>query len=167
MQPRQRSALWPLVLLTVPLAVGATILAAVGHWTPLENTTIVQAQPTGAAAVVAARDDIAPGVIAAPRPTDFDATDQVPTITVILPPPPPPPPAAAPSQRRNSGPRGGGGSSVDYAAFCETATAKYSASSVKSLLSAANKERARLGIGPLRWSSSMASSATAWSQTMA
>lgn len=43
---------------------------------------------------------------------------------------------------------------------------KASGSTGKAFLSAVNKERAKLGIRPLKWSSSLASTATSWSKSM-
>ncbi len=55
-----------------------------------------------------------------------------------------------------------------FDSYCSSASSNASAGgSVKGLLSAANQERARLGIKPMSWSGSLASSATKWSQAMA
>ncbi len=78
-------------------------------------------------------------------------------------PPPPPPPASSPS-------RATGGSALgpsDYRAYCASPSTPYGAASVRGLMTAANRERARLGIAPLSWSSSLASAAQSWSRHMA
>ncbi|GIG53703.1 CAP domain-containing protein [Demequina activiva] len=52
--------------------------------------------------------------------------------------------------------------------YCSAPSSPYAAGgSAKGLLTAANKERARIGAGALSWSGSLASAATSWSQTMA
>jgi len=73
----------------------------------------------------------------------------------------------------SSGSSGSSGSSAapkpskTFTEYCASVSQPYSASSVQGLLTAANQERARLGIARLSWSSSLASAATAWSQQMA
>ncbi|WP_061961609.1 CAP domain-containing protein [Demequina flava] len=51
--------------------------------------------------------------------------------------------------------------------FCASPSVSTGASSAQGLLSAANAERARLGIRGLSWSGSLASAAQSWSQSMA
>ena len=52
--------------------------------------------------------------------------------------------------------------------YCSAPSSPYSAGgSPKGLLTAANKERARIGAGPLSWNGSLAAAATSWSQTLA
>ena len=55
-----------------------------------------------------------------------------------------------------------------YKQFCANPSnpVSTSGSTGKALLAAVNKERAKLGIGSMSWSSSMASVATSWSHTM-
>lgn len=57
---------------------------------------------------------------------------------------------------------------ANFKAYCANPKGPYSASGgAKALLSAANKERARLGIKKMSWSSSLAGAATKWSSAMA
>ena len=59
-------------------------------------------------------------------------------------------------------------SGTTFKQYCSSPKSPYSASGgAKALMAAANKERARIGIAPLTWSSSLASAATSWSQSMA
>lgn len=52
--------------------------------------------------------------------------------------------------------------------YCSAPASPYGAGGgAKGLLTAANKERARIGARPLSWSGSLASAATSWSKTMA
>ena len=59
-------------------------------------------------------------------------------------------------------------STGSYKSFCANPSnpVSTSGSSGKALLAAVNKERAKLGIGALSWSSSMAGTATSWSKHM-
>lgn len=54
-----------------------------------------------------------------------------------------------------------------FESYCASPSSPHSAGSVQGLLSAANKERARIGVAPLSWSGSLASAATNWSKAMA
>ncbi len=75
--------------------------------------------------------------------------------------------ASAPAKSSGGG-GGGGGSSATPSSFCSSPPSPYSAGgSVKGLLTAANKERARIGVRSMSWSGSLASAASSWSQTMA
>ncbi len=59
-------------------------------------------------------------------------------------------------------------SGTTFQQYCSSPKGPYGASGgAKALMAAANKERARIGIAPLTWSSSLASAATSWSQSMA
>ncbi|WP_084125553.1 CAP domain-containing protein [Demequina sp. NBRC 110054] len=59
-------------------------------------------------------------------------------------------------------------SSVSPADYCANPSSPYGAgSTAKSLLTAVNKERARLGLHSLGWSSSLATAAQSWSESMA
>lgn len=52
--------------------------------------------------------------------------------------------------------------------YCSSPKSPFGASGgAKALMAAANKERARIGIAPLTWNSSLASAASSWSQSMA
>ncbi|WP_296666388.1 CAP domain-containing protein [Demequina sp.] len=93
------------------------------------------------------------------------ARQAAPRITVSAPPPPPPPAPAASSPRSTAGGRSLGPG--DVGTYCANPDRPYGASSAQGLLTAANRERARLGIGALTWSSSLASAAAGWSSTMA
>lgn len=58
-------------------------------------------------------------------------------------------------------------STKTYQQYCSNPNpVSASGSTGKALLSAVNAERAKLGIKPLRWSSSLASTATSWSKSM-
>src|SRR5690606_11397014 len=78
---------------------------------------------------------------------------------------PPPPPKPKPGQRYSTK---GSLAGLSYKNFCKAASASTSltSSDVKALMTAANKERKRLGFRSLSWSSSLANASTNYSQDM-
>ena len=157
----KRRLIWPL-LLTCVLAASATsiVRAATSPAVPVRGA--IADAPHGSAggvSPVAAAPALAPGGPFGPQ------------IEVILPPPPPPPPAArggakkTPQQRIEAAAAAGVTTAAQWCEGKYGATA--SASSLDGLLAAANAERARFGLGALAWSSSLASSAQSWSDSMA
>jgi uncharacterized protein YkwD len=79
------------------------------------------------------------------------------------------PKVSAPKPKTASEPKAEPKPSASYTSYCAAPATPYSASSndIKALLTAANKERARIGAGSLSWSSSLASAAQSWSSSMA
>ncbi|WP_430868394.1 CAP domain-containing protein [Demequina aurantiaca] len=163
-----------ILLGTIPVAVALTALLTSGTWasTP-DESQLADGAPTGGIAAPAPApmpSIVAPGTVA-------DAAVVTQKITVTLPPKPvvvAAPAAAASTSSNNStstakkSTGSSTSSSASFQSYCANPQGPYSASGgVQSLLSAANKERARIGIKPLSWSSSLAGSATSWSKTMA
>lgn len=147
------------------------------RWAPAFALVVLLALAgaTIARAAIAPADDVVAEVqatdgrvlipeFAAPEPT-VSPEPFVSPIEVVLPPPvAPAPPTGSSSQRIQAASPG----VTTTAAWCDGkygATA--SASSVSGLLSAVNAERARWGLGPLSWDSSLASRAQSWSEAQA
>mgnify|MGYP000333174633 CR=1 FL=1 len=187
-RPRRR-ILGVFLLGMVPLVVAGTAGAAAAGFTPEPQATTVAliervpAQP-------AVDSELAP-VTAAGNVDDVDTTADVPQISISVE-PEPEPVAAAPSSGSNaSGAKASGSTATSSGstqkstgsssgsttsasstqtaqAYCSSPSSPYAASgSPKALLTAANKERARIGARALSWSGSLASAATSWSQTLA
>jgi len=180
-RPRRRRI--PVILLgMLPAAIAATLLVAGPHYVePVHASTNASAgdgAPSSASLVSV-------GVIAPKTTVNLNATVQ--QITVTMPKPKAVTPApkttahksvtvtktvkkattakktVKKSTKKKSVKRSG-----SYTSFCADPSNPVSASgsSGKALLAAVNKERAKLGIAPLSWSSSMASTATKWSKRM-
>lgn len=182
-RPRRR-ALGLVLLGMIPLAVAGTAGVAASHYAPAPTPSPV-ALPAAVTVDKPASTNLAP-VIAPGSAAEVDLELEVPQITVSI---PPPEPALAPLAQRSSGSSGASGSagassgdsgsSGSQAApkaapqqsadsYCSAPSSPYSAGgSAKGLLTAANKERARIGARALSWSGSLASAATSWSQSMA
>lgn len=157
---------WGLTLAVLPLLVAGTALAGSGYWAGpavAEQSTVDIASP--AQPTVAHFDTIrAPGSVA-----DLDPAASIQSIAVTYP-PPPPAPVAATSQSGGAPPSstGGASSSEDFTSFCPVgANASTSSANASAMLSLVNTERARLGIGALSWSDSLASASQSWAQAMA
>lgn len=179
-RPRRR-ALGLVLLGMIPLAVAGTAGVAASNLVPAP-TPSPAALPASVTVDKPASTDLAP-VIAPGSASEVDLELEVPQITVSIPPPPEPEPALAPLAQRSSGSNGSSsgesGSSGSQAApkaapqqsadaYCSSPSSPYSAGGgAKGLLTAANKERARIGARALSWSGSLASAATSWSQSMA
>lgn len=190
---RGRGTIWAVLLALLPLVAAAHVAVVAtdgltritpddGSRAPAAGT----ASPSPAASPPRDSDDPDAGagvsieqIVAEGSLDEFDAAARVPVIEVSLPPPPEPEPAAGGGPQsggsKGGGSKGGGaksggggGSATTYTAFCDGGGgASTTPSSVKGLLDAANAERARLGIGSLSWSSSLASTAASWSAEMA
>ncbi|MFW2512255.1 CAP domain-containing protein [Demequina sp. SO4-13] len=191
---RRRRPLRTLLLAAVPLLVAAAGGAAAAQIAPdtvTQPASLPVDETAQEVALVETRSDVLAAVVA-PEVTG-DATAGIPQIDISFAPEPEPLQASAPVA--NGGSSGGstagsvpsGSSSSGSAssgsasaaapqpaaqqspdAYCSAPSSPYSAGgSVKGLLTAANKERARIGVGSLSWSGSLASAATSWSQSMA
>ncbi|WP_062213320.1 CAP domain-containing protein [Demequina oxidasica] len=170
-----------ILLGSIPVAVAITALLTAGTWAPGPVAADLADGSTPRVDAPAPMPEIvAPGTLADAKVAFHD-------VTVTLPPPPKPvvapkPAAASPTQNSTAStsttattttaskkaPAAKKTASVNFTAYCANPKAPYTASGgPQALLAAANKERARLGIGKLSWSSSLASAATAWSKAMA
>jgi len=174
LDPRRQRRRTPAILLgTLPVAIAATLLVAGPNYaTPAEAATSAGSAST----VVSARAQITPGLIA--PSIAVDAKGAVQKIIVTFPKPKVVAPAAVAVSVHTKSFSGTKASSVkkvvkssttSYKRFCANPSNPVSASGStgKALLHAVNKERAKLGIRALSWSSSMASTATSWSKKMA
>lgn len=196
LEPKRRRRHGNTILLgSIPVAVAITALLTAGTWASVPASSTL-ADSANTAPIPAPADTapsqpsiVAPGSVA-------DAAVTIPLVTVVLPPPPPPvvkaPVAksspykstaaakqtttAKKSTANKSAPKKSTpkkqsskkSSQPSFQSFCRGASANSGASGgPKALLSAANNERARLGIKKLSWSSSLAGSATKWSKSMA
>ncbi|WP_084105910.1 CAP domain-containing protein [Demequina sp. NBRC 110056] len=193
-RPKRRT-LGVLLLGMVPLAVAGTAGFAASELVPEpERTSVALTEP--ALVIEPAATDIAP-VIAPGSATEVDLAAEISPITVTLPPPPEPEPEPVVAKRSTAGAakattapatkkagssakksttaKSGGsksssssGSKQSAQSYCSAPSSPYGAGgSVKGLLTAANKERARIGAGAMSWSGSLASAATSWSKAMA
>ncbi|MFW7413792.1 CAP domain-containing protein [Demequina sp. SO4-18] len=189
---RRRRPLRAFLLAAVPLLIAAAGGAAAAQIAP-ESVTQPASLPVDEAvqevAIVETRSDVLAAVVA--PEVDDDAAAAIPQIDVSFAPEPEPLPAPAaaanggsttgpaPSRSGTSGSSSNGSGSGSAPAsqpaaqqspdaYCAAPSSPYSAGgSVKGLLTAANKERARIGLGSMSWSGSLASAATSWSQSMA
>lgn len=171
---------WAALAATLPIAVAGTSIAAGASWLPDTTVALPQNDSVSAAEVATVT---APGTA-----SDVDVKADVPKISVSHSPEPEPEPVYAPvySSRSSSASKSStssksssssgsstssgssSGSSVSYTSYCASPASPYSAGSgAKSLLTAVNKERARIGLRSLGWSSSLASAAQSWSENMA
>jgi len=175
-RPRRRRI--PVILLGIlPAAIAATLLIAGPHYVdPVSAAT----DASGVGKVVSQRTQLTPGVIAPAAHVDLTAAVQ--HITVTL------PKVKAPAAKAVVLKTPTKTSTVryvktvkvvkqikvvhksthSYTQFCANPSnpVATSGSTGQALLVAVNKERAKLGIGAMSWSSYMASIATSWSQTM-
>ncbi len=157
---RKRRFIWPFALAAV-LSLASWTLAQAATLPPL---------PVDDSASGTLVTDAAQAPVDAPMPSAAPVAFG-PQLEVILPPPPPPPPPAprkATSTQRRAAAASASTSGITTAQYCD---AKYgatsSASSLDGLLTAANAERARFGLGALSWSGSLATAAQDWSNAMA
>lgn len=152
-----------LLLLGLLAAVGASVA-----WTLAGGDDATVTLADASASPVGVDADVSTDAITAAEMSPAPLTRG---IGVRLPSPSPTPePAAAPA----TGAAGGGSASSgrawgpgDSAAYCASPDSPVGASSAAGLLEAANAERARLGIAPLRWSGELATAALGWSERMA
>ncbi|MDN4480112.1 CAP domain-containing protein [Demequina muriae] len=184
-RPRLRP-LSTFLLAAVPLViagVGGTLAANFAPDTVTTPATAPADQTAQEVAVFEDTSDVLPAVVA-PQ-VESSAADAVPQISVSFAPEPEPAPVAQAAATRSGGgsasassgstsASSGSGSASKPAprqssdAYCASPSSPYSAGgSVKGLLTAANKERARIGVSAMSWSGSLASAATSWSQSMA
>ncbi|WP_062136222.1 CAP domain-containing protein [Demequina aestuarii] len=182
---RGRRPLTAFLLASVPLVlagVGGTVAANLAPDTITTPATAPVEESAQEVAAVERTTDVLPAVVAPQIAAD---TTTVPQISVSF--APEPEPAPAPVARSGAGRSGGGSSSTGSGStaassgsaskpaprqtsdsYCASPSSPYSAGgSVKGLLTAANKERARIGVGAMSWSGSLASAANSWSQAMA
>lgn len=157
----KRRLIWPLLLTCVLAASAASIARAASMPSlPVREASADAAQQSAGAVLPV----VAPSAAASARPFG-------PQIEVILPPPPPPPPAASGGTKKTPQQRIAAAAAAGVTTTAQWCEGKYgataSASSLDGLLAAANAERARFGLGALSWSSSLASLAQQWSDTMA
>jgi len=170
-RPRRRT---PLILLgLIPAGFAATMLVA---GLPYTEPAAAAAGPAAGTTVVANRVPITPGLIA--PLTAFDAKAGVQKIIVTVPKPKVVAPVVIPAAKQTSvAPRNAvvkktaktsSSSGKSYKSFCANPSnpVSTSGSTGKALLSTVNRERAKLGLRQLTWSSSMASTATSWSKKM-
>ena len=186
LDPRRSRRRTPVILLGIlPVAIAATVLVAgPSYVTPTESSLDASG---------ANHAQITPGVIAPGSVTNVDLKSSVQKITVTLPKPkvvaPPARFVPMPVSRSVSGAVRGTTatesavyrqatttttattvktSSMTYRQFCANPSnpVTTTATTGKALLYMVNKERAKLGIRAMTWSSSMASTATSWSKTM-
>ena len=171
-RPRRRRI--PVILLGIlPAAIAATLLVAGPHYV----------EPIDAGASASGADDFAPaalvtrGVIAPKTSVNLAGTTQ--QIMVTLPKAKTSmhiakatvkkaPVKATTTVKKTVKKRTVRTSSGSYKRFCANPSnpVSTSGSTGKALLSAVNRERAKLGIGSMSWSSSMAGTATSWSRHM-
>lgn len=174
---RSRRRRIPVILLGIlPAAIAATLLVSGSQFVepPAAST-----DATGSGAIVARTSLITPGVTAQVTSVDLSASVQQITVTV--------PKVTAPVAKAvtvtkkttvktstvkktttKKSTKKSTTSSTSYKKFCANPSnpVSSSGSTGKALLTAVNKERAKLGIPALSWSSSMASTATSWSKSM-
>lgn len=158
----QRRFIWPIALAAVLSLASWTIAqAATLPPLPVDNSA---AGTLPADAPQAPVDAVVPtaGPSASAKPAPFG-----PQLEVILP-PPPPPPASSGKQSESSGRNKVVTANMNYTDFCKGgATFTATPGSIPGLLTAANAERARIGIAPLSWNDTLAGQAVAWSNQMA
>lgn len=184
LEPKRRRRRGNIILLgAIPVAVALTALLTAGTWAPIPTESDL-AEGVAASTIAAPEpmsSIVAPGAIA-----DAAVTAQLITVTLATPDKPAVkmvPTKASPSKKATSSAKKATPkkkapakkkatpkkkAALSYKAYCANPKSPYSASGgPKALLSAANKERARLGMKKLSWSSSLAGSATKWSKAMA
>ncbi len=175
-EPRRRWY-WAALAGMVPLAIVGTSVSAAATWLP-EGSTAAPVDDSATPSTVATSEVKAEGSV-----EDADIASSIPEVEVSKSPEPEPVVPVTTSTNRSSSSSSSSGSgtssssssksgssksSVSYTQYCASPSSPYSAgSSAKSLLTAANKERARLGLRSLGWSGSLASSAQSWSEQMA
>ena len=160
----KRRFAWPIALAAVLSLASWTIAqAATLPPLPVDNAaagTLVADAPQ--APIDAVVPTAGPSASASAKPAPFG-----PQLEVILP-PPPPPPASSGKQSGSSGRNKVVTANMNYTDFCKGgATFTATPGSIPGLLTAANAERARIGIAPLSWNDTLAGHAVAWSNQMA
>ncbi len=179
-EPRRRWY-WAALAVVLPLAVVGTSVGAAATWTP--ELTLAND------GVIATTADAGPSVAPVTAEGSIESTTveaAIPAVEVSRAPEPVVEPtaedaaASGASAAASSGSGSSTGSSatsesssaaassVSPADYCADPSSPYGAgSTAKSLLTAVNKERARLGLHSLGWSSSLATAAQGWSESMA
>jgi len=192
LSPQRRRRHGPTILLgSIPVAVALTALLTAGTWAATPQSTLASDNEGKISAPTVSSDPL-PSIIAPAVTTSGTVAAPAHNVTVTLPPPPKPVVAPAATTKQSGGtnasastsgtttkratstqtttktPAAKKSTSVSFEKYCSSPSSPYTASGgAKALLSAANKERARIGIKQLSWSSSLASAATKWSQTLA
>ena len=169
-RPRRRRT--PVILLGIlPVAIAATLLVAGPNYVA---PAVASTDASGEGEVVAQQTQLTPGVIAPAATVNLEASVQ--QITVTL--PKVKAPAAVVVKTTHTSVKSFKStkivkkvvhrSSRSYKQFCSNPSnpVTTSGSTGRSLLNAVNRERAKLGISAMSWSSSMASVATSWSKHM-
>lgn len=176
-EPRRRWY-WAALAGILPLAIVGTSVSAAAAWLP-EDSTAATVQNEATPTTVATSEVKADGSV-----EDADIAASVPKVEISKSPEPEPvvpvysssgrSTTSSGTSRSTGSSSGSSGSSksstpsVSYTQYCANPSSPYSAgSSAKSLLTAANKERARLGLRSLGWSGSLSSAAQSWSENMA
>jgi len=155
---RARLFAFAAIFSTILLATAALGVVLTG---PLQSSIEGQTVPIDPSATPTAPSPAPEPAISAPAPSpspEVAAADifTAPPVTIL--PPPPPSPG-----------RTSTGAYKTYLQYCAAPATPYTTSSgdFTALLTLTNKERARIGLSPLSWSSSLASTALSWSQAMA
>ncbi|WNM27871.1 CAP domain-containing protein [Demequina capsici] len=174
-EPRRRWY-WAVLAGLLPLAVVGTSVSAAASWIPADVSAAPDTAQSAPSSVATA------SVKAEGSVENADISSSIPAIEVSRSPEPVPEPVAPVTTTKKSTKKStskssgstssstsssGAASAQSYTDYCSNPASPYSAgSSAKSLLTAANKERARLGLNSLGWSGSLANAAQSWSQTM-
>lgn len=192
---RRRRRLAPAILLgTVPAAIAASLILTGAVYAAPAITAAPQ--QSSQASIVTDHSTVAPSVVAPGTVGDADLVKSVPVIKVTFPVAPVKvtPKVTAPAKSTSTTPTKSTSptstkstttkststtstkststttktASISFTSYCNSPSASYttSGSSAKILLTLANKERARIGIGPMSWSTSLASAAQSWSNHM-
>jgi uncharacterized protein YkwD len=165
--PRRR-VVWAVLLGVLPLVIAGSAMVGAAA----QPSSHAEAAPGSAAGEEVAPEEVAgqaviAGVTAPGTLEGLDVSASIQQITVKFPPPPEPVSPASGSSGGEGSSGSSGSSSMSHAKWCANNSAKYSASSASSMLTAINKERARNGAPALKASSSLAQKAKAWSEEMA
>ncbi|MFV0633739.1 CAP domain-containing protein [Demequina sp.] len=192
-QRPKRRALGAFLLGLVPLAVAGTAGFAASRLPADTETARTELEPLALTAAAPAVDQTPVAAIVAPgSATEVDLSVGVPKISVSFEPEPEPEPvvavaAASQASKSNAAAKqqtakksdstkkssskkksNSGSTTMTAAQYCASPSSPVAAGgSVKALLAAANKERARIGAAPLTWNGSLASAAASWSKSMA
>jgi uncharacterized protein YkwD len=172
-KPRRRLAgWWTLATASACLALAATAFGFVvtGPVTVGAETGVVAeptASPTASPADSSNEPEPVPAITApSPSPSAGSDTEVFDAPQIKIEPPPPPPTSG---KKGTGSPTDPSGAYLPYDVYCLNPATPYqtSASGPLAFLTLINLERRRIGLSDLIWSSSLASTALTWSQTMA